>query len=166
MLGGPIGNRDDLDAVGNHQRISLRPIRHPDQQGKGLRRAAVSNGLINGRRLWLAIADAIGRPMSKRSYAVQHHPVYNDAMSRTQVYLGEDELELLDRASRDTGASRSELIRRAVRTTFGQQGKDEKLRALKASAGAWRGRRANGAEYVDALRGGDLNERLARLGVK
>jgi Arc/MetJ-type ribon-helix-helix transcriptional regulator len=92
--------------------------------------------------------------------------VYSDAMSRTQVYLGEDELELLERASRDTGASRSELIRRAVRTTFGEGGKEEKLRALKASAGSWRGRRANGAEYVDALRSGDLNERLAQLGVK
>lgn len=92
--------------------------------------------------------------------------MYNDVMSRTQIYLGEDEMELLERASRDTGASRSELIRRAVRATFGGQGKDEKLRALKASAGSWRGRRAGGAEYVDALRGGDLNERLARLGVK
>jgi Arc/MetJ-type ribon-helix-helix transcriptional regulator len=87
-------------------------------------------------------------------------------MSRTQVYLGEDELELLDRASRDTGASRSELIRRAVRAMFGEQGRDEKLRALEASAGSWRGGRATGAEYVDALRGGDLNERLAKLGVK
>lgn len=67
---------------------------------------------------------------------------------------------------RDTGASRSELIRRAVRATFGEQDKEEKLRALKASAGSWRGRRRSGAEYVDALRGGDLNERLARLGVK
>ena len=27
-------------------------------------------------------------------------------------------------------------------------------------AGSWRGRRASGTEYVDALRGGDLNERL------
>jgi Arc/MetJ-type ribon-helix-helix transcriptional regulator len=87
-------------------------------------------------------------------------------MGRTQVYLGEDELALLERASRDTGASRSELIRRAVRTTFGEQGKDERLRALKASAGSWRGRRASGAEYIEALRGGDLNERLAQLGVK
>ena len=87
-------------------------------------------------------------------------------MGRTQVYLGEDELELLERASQDTGASRSELIRRAVRTTFGERGQEEKLRALKASAGAWRGRRAGGAEYVDAMRGGDLNDRLARLGVK
>lgn len=96
----------------------------------------------------------------------RHHKVYNDAMSRTQVYLGDGDLELLERASRDTGASRSELIRRAVRTTFGEQGKDEKLRALQASAGSWRGRRASGAEYVDAIRGGDLNDRLARLDVK
>lgn len=87
-------------------------------------------------------------------------------MSRTQVYLGEEELELLERAARETGASRSELIRRAIRTAFGERGKDEKRRALQASAGSWRGRRADGAEYVDALRGGDLNDRLARLGVK
>ena len=92
--------------------------------------------------------------------------MYSGVMSRTQIYLGEGELELLERASRDTGASRSELIRRAVRTTFGERGKDEKIRALKASAGSWQGRPASGAEYVDAIRGGDLNDRLARLGVK
>lgn len=87
-------------------------------------------------------------------------------MGRTQIYLGEDELELLERAARETGASRSELVRRAVRASFGRQGKDERLDALRASAGSWRGRRRSGAEYVDAMRGGDLNERLARLGVK
>jgi Arc/MetJ-type ribon-helix-helix transcriptional regulator len=87
-------------------------------------------------------------------------------MGRTQIYLGEDELELLEQASRETGASRSELVRRAVRASFGRQGKDERLDALRASAGSWRGRRRSGAEYVDAMRGGDLNERLARLGVK
>lgn len=87
-------------------------------------------------------------------------------MARTQIYLGEEELELLERASQETGASRSELVRRAVRASFGRQGKDERLDALRASAGSWRGRRRTGAEYVDAMRGGDLNERLARLGVK
>jgi Arc/MetJ-type ribon-helix-helix transcriptional regulator len=91
--------------------------------------------------------------------------VYSGVVGRTQIYLGASELELLERASRDTGASRSELIRRAVRATFGEQGKDEKLRALEASAGSWR-RRGSGAEYVDAMRGGDLNDRLARLGVR
>jgi hypothetical protein len=87
-------------------------------------------------------------------------------MGRTQIYLGEDELELLEHASQETGASRSELVRRAVRSTFGRQGKDEKLSGLRASAGSWRGRRRSGAEYVDVIRGGDLNERLSRLGVK
>jgi Arc/MetJ-type ribon-helix-helix transcriptional regulator len=73
-------------------------------------------------------------------------------MTRTQVYLGSKELALLDRASRESGASRSELIRRAVRVTFGELDKADKLRALQASAGSWRNRRASGAEYVDASR--------------
>lgn len=87
-------------------------------------------------------------------------------MGRTQVYLGEEELELLDQASRQTGASRSELIRRAVQTSFGGEPKEARLSALRASAGSWRGRRRTGAEYVEATRAGDLNERLARLGVR
>jgi Arc/MetJ-type ribon-helix-helix transcriptional regulator len=88
-------------------------------------------------------------------------------MGRTQVYLGEDELALLERVSHDTGASRSELIRRAVHRTFGErEDKAERLRALGASAGSWRARRTSGAEYVDEIRRGDVNDRLARLGVK
>jgi Arc/MetJ-type ribon-helix-helix transcriptional regulator len=86
-------------------------------------------------------------------------------MGRTQIYLGSEELALLDRAAQDSGASRSELIRRAVRATFGEQDKAYKLRALQASAGSWGGRRTSGAKFVDAHRGGDVNERLARLGV-
>jgi Arc/MetJ-type ribon-helix-helix transcriptional regulator len=92
--------------------------------------------------------------------------MYSGVMGRTQVYLGGEELELLDRVSRETGASRSELIRRAVQTSFGRQGKDARRDALRASAGSWRGRKGTGAEHVDKMRGGDLNERLARLGVK
>lgn len=90
--------------------------------------------------------------------------VYSDVVGRAQVYLGEEELELLDRVARFTGASRSELIRRAIRSTFGEKTKEEKLRALDASAGSWRGRRFTGAEFVDAIRG-DLKERLRRLGL-
>jgi metal-responsive CopG/Arc/MetJ family transcriptional regulator len=86
-------------------------------------------------------------------------------MARAQVYLGQDELELLDRASRDSGASRSELIRRAVRATYGEQDRN-RLQALKATAGAWSNRVQTGAEYVEAQRPGDLNDRLAKLGVK
>ena len=91
--------------------------------------------------------------------------VYSDAMGRTQVYLGSDELELLDRVARATGASRSELVRRAVRSTFGQPTKADKLDALAASAGSWRGRTFTGTEYVDSVRG-SLDERLARLGLE
>ncbi len=91
--------------------------------------------------------------------------VYSDTMGRTQIYLGREELELLDRVAEATGASRSELIRRAVRSTFGEMTKAERLRALEASAGSWRNRGFTGAEYVDAIRG-DLNERLRRLGLE
>lgn len=91
--------------------------------------------------------------------------MYTDTMGRTQIYLGKDELELLDRASRATGASRSELIRRAIRDAYGEKTKAERLSALEASAGSWRGRSFTGADYVDAIRG-DLNERLRRLGVR
>jgi hypothetical protein len=86
-------------------------------------------------------------------------------MGRTQIYLGADELELLDRVARLTGASRSELVRRAVRSTFGQPTKADKLQALEASAGSWRGRDYTGAEYVDSARG-DLSQRLSRLGLE
>ena len=90
--------------------------------------------------------------------------VYSGVVGRTQIYLGDDELELLGRVARATGASRSELVRRAIRNTFGEKTKAERLRALEASAGAFRARRMTGAAYVDALRG-DLNERLNRQGL-
>jgi hypothetical protein len=85
-------------------------------------------------------------------------------VSRTQVYLGDDELDLLERASRETGASRSELIRRAVRATFGVKETSERLHALQASAGGWSSRGPSGADYVDGRRG-DLGRRLSDLGL-
>lgn len=91
--------------------------------------------------------------------------MYNRRMKRTQIYLGEEEVELLDRASAATGASRSELIRRAIHHTFGRPPKSEKLRALERSAGSWKDLALSGAEYVDRVRG-DLNERLRRLGLE
>jgi Arc/MetJ-type ribon-helix-helix transcriptional regulator len=91
--------------------------------------------------------------------------VYSDVVPRTQVYIGEEELEALDNAAQAAGASRSELIRRAVRESYGLKTKADRTRALRASAGSWRGRNFTGAEYVDAIRG-DLNDRLARLGLR
>jgi hypothetical protein len=95
-----------------------------------------------------------------------HHVVYKGVMGRTQVYLGSRELELLDRVSKETGASRSELIRRAVNSAFGETAKDERLEALRRSAGSWGGRRVTGREYVDEIRRGDLNKRLSELGLE
>jgi metal-responsive CopG/Arc/MetJ family transcriptional regulator len=86
-------------------------------------------------------------------------------MGRTQIYLGAEERAILDRVAEATGASRSELIRRAIRSTFaGGTTKADRIRAVEASAGAWRDRSQSGAEYVDAVRG-DLNERLRKLGL-
>ena len=85
-------------------------------------------------------------------------------MGRTQIYLSEAELDLLDRARAATGASRSELIRRAVQQAYGRShGAEDRRRILRETAGAWKDRSFTGAEYVDTIRG-DLNERLARLG--
>lgn len=86
-------------------------------------------------------------------------------MVRTQVYLSDNELALLDRTERATGASRSELIRRAVRTTYGDGTVDARVQALQRGVGLWKSRRLTGAEYVDARRG-DLDARLTELGLE
>jgi len=41
-------------------------------------------------------------------------------MVRTQIHLADEDIELLDRKARETGASRSELIRRALREAYGR----------------------------------------------
>ena len=82
-------------------------------------------------------------------------------MKRMQIYLGEEELELLDRAAERSGASRSELIRRAIRRQFAVS-VDERRRALRETAGALKSFPLTGGEYVESIRG-DLSERLRRL---
>lgn len=87
-------------------------------------------------------------------------------MTPTQIYLGEHERKLLEQASEKTGASQAELIRRAIRATYHLElTKEEKLAAMKRAAGIWKDRNFTGAEYVDAIRGGDMNEGLRRLGL-
>ena len=89
-------------------------------------------------------------------------------MGRTQIYLTEAERQLLDRASRATGASRSELIRRAVREVYGSPDAtgEERLERMRAARGIWKDRRFTGEEYVRAIRSGDVNANLRRLGVE
>ena len=88
--------------------------------------------------------------------------MYNDAMHRTQIYLDDEEVSALDAAAGRTGASRSELIRRAIRAQYGDRPGASRLDALRSSAGSWTGRDYTGSQFVDSLRG-DVNDRLARL---
>jgi hypothetical protein len=85
-------------------------------------------------------------------------------VGRTQIYLGDDEIALLEQVERTTGASRSELIRRAIHTAYAGTPADERLAALLETAGAWPGRKQTGAEIVETLRG-SLDSRLAALGL-
>lgn len=87
-------------------------------------------------------------------------------MHRTQIYLDDHEVALLSQESARTGASRSELIRRAVRTQYGVDTPEGRLAALRASAGTWSDRSGTGtgADYVDELRS-DLGQRLDQVGL-
>jgi Ribbon-helix-helix protein, copG family len=86
-------------------------------------------------------------------------------MVRTQIHLDAADVELLDREAAATGASRAELIRRAVREQYGER---SSLAARKARAhrafGAWKDRSFTGDEYVRAIRSGDMNKNLRRIG--
>jgi Arc/MetJ-type ribon-helix-helix transcriptional regulator len=88
-------------------------------------------------------------------------------MTRTQIYLGDDERKILGRISKATGASRSELIRQAIRSTYRVElTREEKLEALRRSAGVWADREFTGAEYVDAIRGKGVGDGLRSLGIE
>ncbi|MGI8681946.1 MAG: CopG family transcriptional regulator [Mycobacteriales bacterium] len=91
--------------------------------------------------------------------------MYSDGVQRTQIYLDDGEAALLAQEVARTGASRSELIRRAVRRQYGGGTPEGRLAALRASAGAWSSRSGTGADYVDELRG-DVGERLEQLGLR
>jgi hypothetical protein len=85
-------------------------------------------------------------------------------MERTQIYLTEVEVDLLKRESERTGASKAELIRRAIQAHYGRSGPQDRGAALRRTAGSWKGRNFSGATYTRALRG-DLEKRLSELGL-
>lgn len=85
-------------------------------------------------------------------------------MERTQIYLSEVEVELLKRESERTGASKAELIRRAIQAYYGPSEPQDRGAALRRTAGSWKGRNFTGAAYTRALRG-DLEKRLPELGL-
>jgi predicted DNA-binding protein len=87
-------------------------------------------------------------------------------VKRTQIYLSEEQGQYLERRSRETGQTVSHLIRTAIDDTYLKRPMDkaERLRIIRATAGAWKDFPYSGAEWVDRIRG---RGRLARLhGIK
>jgi predicted transcriptional regulator len=79
-------------------------------------------------------------------------------MRRTQIYLEDEESTALDEEARRTGRTRSQLIREAIRAHVLGAGLQRDLAAvLRATAGAWRGRRQTGAQAVARLRRGRIS---------
>lgn len=84
-------------------------------------------------------------------------------MRRTQIYLTEEQGQLLEGRSRATGRTVSELIRSAIDQVYARSrtlSRAERVRLAKKTAGAWKDFPESGAEYVERLRG---SRRLARL---
>ena len=89
--------------------------------------------------------------------------IYITAMTRTQIYLGDEETAVLDRIAKQTGRSRSQLIREAISGQYVHSVDPESLAAvLERTAGCWKGQRPSGAAEVERLRPG----RLAKLHVR
>lgn len=87
-------------------------------------------------------------------------------VKRTQIYLSEEQGRYLTRRSKETGQTVSELIRAAIDDTYLKRPMDkaERLRIVRATAGAWKDFPYTGAEWADRIRG---RGRLARLhGIK
>lgn len=81
---------------------------------------------------------------------------------RTQITLTDEQYERLQSESQRSGLSMAELIRRAVDGTYKRElSVEEKLAALRASAGAWADRDdiVDGKTYVEEIRRGFRSDR-------
>lgn len=81
--------------------------------------------------------------------------MYLYIMLRTQISLSEDERQILDKVSAETGRSISALIRYAVDLAYGRGASiDDDLETMQRAFGAWNDRPLDGAAHVDSLRTG------------
>lgn len=84
-----------------------------------------------------------------------------------QITLTDEQYARLSRASSETGVSIAELIRRRIDESRTQYTLDQKLQAVRDTAGMWapeHGAPESGSEYVERMRPG-VAERLRRKGV-
>ncbi len=82
---------------------------------------------------------------------------------RMQITLRDDQYESLRHRSATTGLSVAEIIRRALDREQGRPTKEERLRILRDTAGAWPEYPDTGAEFVERMRPG-VAARLRKLG--
>ncbi len=81
--------------------------------------------------------------------------MYMYIVERTQIYLSREQAAALDREAKRRGTTRSHLIREAIMERYGAARDRATMdAALRASAGAWAGRRDDGETYVEKLRTG------------
>ena len=86
--------------------------------------------------------------------------MYIYIVQRTQIYLTKREMAALARASRETGRTKSQLIRDAIEAKFMTPRSERTVEVLERTAGLWADRTETGEEYVERIRPG---RRLARL---
>lgn len=86
---------------------------------------------------------------------------------RTQITLSDGQYVRLRERAQQSGSSIAELIRRAVDEHYGPDDLTlaEKLELVRQSAGAWKDRDFDGAEYVERIRSPGLGHRLQQLGL-
>lgn len=88
--------------------------------------------------------------------------MYTYIVERTQIYLTKRESTALDKAARETGRTKSQLIREAIEARYLTTQNEELVEALRRTAGLWADRTETGEEYVERMRGGRRLERLYR----
>jgi predicted DNA-binding protein len=87
--------------------------------------------------------------------------MYTYIMERTQIYLTRRESTALAQLAKQTGRTRSQLIREAITAQYlAGSDPDAATAALEATAGLWADRTETGAAYVRRIRSGRLERRL------
>ena len=85
--------------------------------------------------------------------------MYTYTVERTQIYLSKRDKAALERAAKETGRTRSQLIREAIEARYLTSQADDLVAVLNRTAGLWEDRAETGEAYVERMRSG----RLARL---
>lgn len=87
--------------------------------------------------------------------------MYPYIMERTQIYLTRRESTALARLAKETGRTRSQLIREAITAQYlAGSDADALAEALAETSGIWADRTETGEEYIDRIRTGRRLERL------